>query len=54
MSRQLNRQMASPPWLTDPWLRHTRGSRLRLVAAYVIATAVVIGFVVLLSFAGPA
>lgn len=48
----MKRQMAIPPWEDDPWLRHTRGSRLRLIAAYGIACVVIVFFLLLLSFAG--
>lgn len=44
--------MARAPWEDDPWLRHTRGSRVRLVAAYLIAFLVLIGFLLLGSLAG--
>lgn len=44
--------MAEPVWASDPWLRHTRGSRIRLVLAYAIGLLVVVGFLLLGSLAG--
>lgn len=48
------KQLAYPFRDEDPWLRHTRGSRLRLIAAYAIGVVVIAAFLILISFAGPA
>jgi len=48
----MSRRLARAPWEDDPWLRHTRGSRLRLVLAYAIGVLVIFGFILLGSLAG--
>lgn len=40
------------PYDDEPWLKHTRGSRARLIAAHAIAFVVVLFFLLLVSLPG--